>query len=202
MIGMITISLSTPMLYELFAIQRLRNLRRLVHPFPFAHPFSDRVLGWRQFILGLLHRVTPFFPMVVWMTLHFIEADLAVLTIFLCIEIIVNAIKLAFVKLRVQTCYFNVLGPIAAFDQSRSVADGRVAQNEVERAIRMVPVTGMALSVHPMLVIACVWTWLASLGIAGPPATMSRTVAAFLAMTADLMMSGADVVGLFLSPTD
>jgi hypothetical protein len=201
-IGIIAISLSTPLLYELFAIQRLGNLHQLVRLFPFAHPFARSVLGWKKLLLSLVHWATPLLPVAVWVILHFMEADQAVLIGFFCIELIVNAFKLACVKLRVQTCYFNVLGPIAKFDQSRSVADGRTAQEEVERAVRMVPITGLALSVHPMLTIVCASAWFAALSIAGPLGAMARQAAAFFAMAADLAMAGAGIVRLFLAPTD
>jgi hypothetical protein len=82
------------------------------------------------------------------------------------------------------------------------VKSGKWAQATVERSLLMIPLSALALSIEPMIVILAAASCLTSFFIPGVLSLIVRTVALFVIMTADVLMAGSRIVGLFLSDND
>jgi hypothetical protein len=191
--------LSTPLLFEMLAFKSSTSIDSALYEMKFVLDcYIAHSRTWRRTI-SFVHKFSGVLPMLMYAILRFVNnLDWLVITVFCAGELAMAIFRLWTVHSKVQFCYYSGLKPVNDFWKKRSFKNGKLAQAALDRSLMMIPVTGMSLSVQPMLVISGVVAVLASLVIGGINGVLVRQCGLFVVGMCDVVMVGVRVVGLFI----
>ena len=204
-ISVFAAALSTPMLYELFAHQLLVGIGPRILHFEFAIKYYLTCQGKISAVSRLVHMLPSVLPSIVLFGLPYVRqfnVELPAILLFCALEAAVAAFRLYSVHMKVQLCQLNALHSVALFDKSRSVRSGKFAQATVERSLCLMPVSALALSLQPMIILFATSTVLASFVMSSFYSVVVRQISLFVIMLADVLFLGYHVVAMFLAPDE
>lgn len=195
-------SLSTSMLYELFARKSMSAIIPSVMKFETISRWfislSDKQLRLWKFLynVGGLLPIVTFFAMK--LASKYVAVDEIIIIVFCVLELIVSLCKLALVHMKVQFCTHSSLSAAVAFNSNRSVESGRMAHVCLKRSMRMIAVAATALSLQPMMIVMAVCGVVCSFVMRGALMVAVRHACLFVIGFSDLSMMGYRVVGMFV----
>ena len=205
-IAVVAAALATPMLYELFAHQLLTGIGPRILHFQFAIEYYVKQCRTKVYSISqTVHMLTGVLPTVLIFGLPHVRPfnlELPIVLIFLVLEGAIALFRLISVHRNVQLCQLNSLYSLALFDKSRSVQAGKFAQATVERSLNLMPVSGLALSLQPMMILFAVCTTLVSFVMSGLFSVALRQASLFVIMLSDLLFLGYHIVAMFLAPDE
>ena len=201
-IGFIAYSLSTPMLYELFAYQKLTSVKENIPQFEFAYKIYAEAQKFVRKVSVIAFRSTPFIPLILLFPLKYLTGynmDTYFTIGFVGFELILAILKLKCIHTNVQILTFDALKSVSIFDSKRSFKSGQNAQAHLQRSLLMIPVSGISLSIHPMLMILMSCSYISSFFMNGITQELTQRISLFMMLSFDFILSGYRLFYIFLS---
>ena len=201
-IGILAFSLSTPMLYELFAYQMAKENPSYIKFFSYANTFYLDVMRRKRLIIKLIYVLTPFIPVLAYFLspcLSFTSSDLAISIGFVVIECMIAISKLLDVKNKAQILMYSPLERVLTFNAKRTRALFKESDYTIERSVYMLPLSEISLSFHPMLMIFLSFIYASSFFMSDIQSMICRHFSLFLMAAIDFVLGGYRIFGMFIS---
>lgn len=199
-VGLLAYSLSTPMLYELFAYKMIHKTPFYLKLYPFANKIYQQGLSSLRFVTNFAYTILPLVPIIFYVTSRIICAqysDLVFMILFVVVEVIIAISKLYYVKSKVQILTFYSLENMTLFNTNRDYQSGKDAIAAIQRYLNMIPVSGISLSLHPFMVIFMSLVFASSFAMNGINSSIARHLPLFIIALMDFILFGMRIFGLF-----
>jgi hypothetical protein len=204
-VGILAMSLSTSLSYEIFTERLRQTVHSSLSPFPFTETFRQSFTKSKQLCSAIVYNLTGVFPIVFFVLMNLLSdkgCDFWFAFGFCLFEVLIAIFRLLQVHLKVQLAYFNALGSVLEFHRKRSLNSGKRAQATVERSFCMIPVSALALSLQPMVVVVAGGGFLVSAAFQGALAEVARGALLFVVGVSDLLLGGFHILGLIASEVE
>ncbi|OHT14414.1 hypothetical protein TRFO_15191 [Tritrichomonas foetus] len=202
LLGILGYSLSTPMLYELFAYQMIKKKPAAIIPFDFASKYYNKRIPSLRRTTTSIFTFTPLVPLLIMVSSRFLtmdHSDLIFSIIFFAIEVVFAILKLKSVKVKAQILTFNSYKGVIEYNYYRTYDFGKQALANLNRALLMVPVSEVALSIHPMMAIFFATAFASSFVMTGLTSIILRHTSLFLMTAIDFILAGYRIFNLFMT---